>query len=388
MFLPVNQLIQIPGWEVWNTNIESDRITFLLRYLKETEVCHFCGSKHISAHKVRKVSVRDLELLDKKTILELERHQYYCNECRKYFTELSNDIDFQRGMTERYKNRIFEKIKNSTITHVAKEEGLTYDQVKGILESKFNRNNNLDRNIKKISIDEFSHRKGQGNFATVICDLETAQLIEVIDSHQQDEIIKVLLEWTLEVREAITEVSVDMWGGFTKVIQTVFPNARIVYDRFHVMKILNEELNKIRKQCNPALKNLKIKHIRSLILRNGADLNDEEKKLLEIILKSSKRLRNSYQLKEDFRQIYETDQEPEVAKVRLKEWLVKASKFYSQVITTIKDHFDGICNYFYNRTTSGKMEGINNKIKVIKRQAYGFTNFDHLRMRLLIAFPH
>ena len=60
MFLPVNQLIQIPGWEVWNTNIESDRITFLLRYLKETEVCHFCGSKHISAHKVRKVSSKRL----------------------------------------------------------------------------------------------------------------------------------------------------------------------------------------------------------------------------------------------------------------------------------------------------------------------------------------
>nr|WP_044076200.1 ISL3 family transposase [Prochlorothrix hollandica] len=194
--------------------------------------------------------------------------------------------------------------------------------------------------------------------------------------------------WPLEVREAIAEVSVDMWGGFTKVIQTVFPNARIVYDRFHVMKILNEELNKIRKQCNSVLKDLKIKHIRSLILKNGTDLNDEEKKLLEIILKSSERLRNAYQLKEDFRQIYETDQEPEVAKVKLEEWLAKASKFYSQVITTIKNHFDGICNYFYNRTTSGKMEGINNKIKVIKRQAYGFTNFDHLRMRLLIACSH
>lgn len=388
MFLLVNQLIQIPGWEVWNTCIESDRITFSLRDVSETEICRFCGSKHISVHKVRKVSVRDLEILDKKTILELERHQYYCNQCRKYFTELSNDIDFQRGMTERYKNRIFEKIKKLTITDIAKEEDLTYDQVKGVLESKFSGNNNLDQNLKKISIDEFSHRKGQGNYATVICDLETAKLIEVIDSHQQNEIIKVLMEWPLAVREAVIEVSVDMWGGFTKVIQTVFPNARIVYDRFHVMKILNEELNQIRKQCNSTLKKLKIKRIRSLILKNGADLNEGDKKLLEIILKSSQRLRNAYQLKEEFRQIYETHQTLEVAKAKLAEWLAKASKFYSQAITTIKDHFEGICNYFCNRTTSGKMEGINNKIKVIKRQGYGFTNFDHLRMRLLIAFSH
>ncbi len=68
-----------------------------------------------------------------------------------------------------------------------------------------------------------------------------------------------------------------MWGGFTKVIQTVFPNARIVYDRFHVMKILNEELNKIRKQCNSVLKDLKIKHIRSLILKTEQILMTKKK---------------------------------------------------------------------------------------------------------------
>nr|WP_017714358.1 transposase [Prochlorothrix hollandica] len=135
----------------------------------------------------------------------------------------------------------------------------------------------------------------------MICDLETANLIEVIDSHQQDKIIEILMEWPLEVREAITEVSVDMWGGFTKVIQTVFPNARIVYDRFHVMKILNEELNKIRKQCNSVLKDLKIKRIRSLILKNGQILMTKKKSYLEIILKSSERLSNAYQLKEIFR---------------------------------------------------------------------------------------
>ena len=67
------------------------------------------------------------------------------------------------------------------------------------------------------------------------------------------------MEWSLEAREAITEVSVDMWGGFTKVIQTVFPNARIVYVHFHVIKMLNKELNEIRKKCQHQLKNLKIR---------------------------------------------------------------------------------------------------------------------------------
>ncbi|MGB8700996.1 MAG: transposase [Thermosynechococcaceae cyanobacterium] len=66
----------------------------------------------------------------------------------------------------------------------------------------------------------------------------------------------------------------------------------------------------------------------------------------------------------------------------------KASKFYNDSVNTVKNHIDGICNYFDNRTTSGVMEGINNKIKLIKRQAYGFINFEHLRMRLIACFSN
>ena len=106
-------------------------------------------------------------------------------------------------------------------------------------------------------MDEFSHRKGYKKFATAICDLEEGGLIEVIDSHKQEEIIETLMQWSLEERQAVLEVSVDMWGGFTKVIQNVFPNARITYDRFHVMKIVNEELEDIRKQCKNRIKKLK-----------------------------------------------------------------------------------------------------------------------------------
>jgi transposase len=240
--------------------------------------------------------------------------------------------------------------------------------------------------LRKISIDEFSHRKGYKKFATVICDLEGTGLVEVIDSHRQEEIIKTLMEWSLEQRLMIEEVCVDMWGGFTKVIQEVFPNARITYDRFHVMKIVNEELDKIRKQCKNKIKKLKIKHIKYLLMKNEENLNEEQKSQVEKILACSPRLKNAYRLKEDFREIYETYQTPDEAAVLIQKWIEKASKFYTESIKTIQNHIQGICNYFYERVTSGMMEGINNKIKLIKRQAYGFTNFDHLRMRLLAAF--
>jgi transposase len=91
-------------------------------------------------------------------------------------------------------------------------------------------------------------RKGHQDFVTVVSDIERGQLIEVIDSHEQQGIMEVLIQQPIEVREQVSEVSVDMWGGFPKVIQEIFTNAIVVYDRFHVMKYVNEELNKIRIQ--------------------------------------------------------------------------------------------------------------------------------------------
>ena len=217
-------------------------------------------------------------------------------------------------------------------------------------------------------------------------DLERSSLLEVIDSHKQEDIIEMLMEWSLESRESVVEVSVDMWGGFAKVIKNVFPNARLVYDRFHVMKVINEELNKIRKQYQSEISKTKIKYVKYLLLKNRSSLKEDQESKLEQILNCSKILRTAHELKEEFRKIYETHQTPENARINFESWMNKAAKLYNESIVTIQNHFDGICNYFYNRTTSGVMEGINNKIKLIKRQAYGFTNFDHLRMRLIAAF--
>ena len=104
--------------------------------------------------------------------------------------------------------------------------------------------------MKRIGIDEVSRRKGHRNFATVVGDLEAGRLLEVIDSHQQLEIIEALEQQPIAVREQIVEVSVDMWGGFPKVVEKVFPNAKLTIDRFHVMQATNKELNKIRRQVS------------------------------------------------------------------------------------------------------------------------------------------
>jgi transposase len=239
---------------------------------------------------------------------------------------------------------------------------------------------------KRLSIDEFSHRKGRGRFATVVSDIEHSNLLEVINSHRQEEIIEALQDWPLEFREQIEEVSVDMWGGFPKVIEKVFPKARVVIDRFHVMKAVNEDFNQVIKQSKKRFKHLKIKHAKYLLLKNGTELDEEQAEQVDQILGCAKRLREAYELKESFRDIYQTHQTPEEARIQIQDWIHQGKIVYCDSVKKIQNHLDGICQYFINRTTSGVMEGINNKIKLIKRQAYGFTNFENLRIRLLACF--
>ncbi|MEB3121476.1 MAG: ISL3 family transposase, partial [Snowella sp.] len=315
--------------------------------------------------------------------LKVPRRKFYCKQCQRYFTENLEFMEARRKYTVRYEEYIYERVNVSSVEKVKREECLSWDQVHGIYQRQCESKKKDWQGVKCLGIDEISKRKGHQNFATVVGDLEKGELMEVIDSHQQDEIIEVLMEQPLEVREGVEEVSVDMWGGFPKVIEKVFPNAVIVTDRFHVMKAVNEELNKIRKQIKFSVK---IKGAKWLLLKNKKDLKEEELQKLELVLKQSERLRKAHEYKESFREIYEKVNDKEEGRLKFTEWLHKAKEIYTDVIGTIHRHLDSICNYFISRTTSGVMEGINNRLKLIKRQAYGFVNFDNMRSRFLACF--
>jgi transposase len=137
---------------------------------------------------------------------------------------------------------------------------------------------------------------------TVVSDIEGGNLIEMIDSHRQQDIIEVLIRQPLEVRGQVEEVSVDMWGGFPKVIEEVFPNAQVVIDRFHVMKAVNKDLNKLRRATGITDRGSKY-----LLLSNRSNLNSDQIERLAITLEKSECLRIAYEMKEEFREIYETN---------------------------------------------------------------------------------
>ncbi len=121
-------------------------------------------------------------------------------------------------------------------------------------------------------------------------------------------------------------------------------------------------------------------------MKNAEELSSEEKEKIDQVLSQSPCLTVAYELKEEFRKIYETSSTVKSGLRQMKKWLAQAQILYNKVTETIHTHLQGICNYFISHATSGVRSGINNKAKLIIRQGYGFSNFDHLRLRLLASF--
>ncbi|WP_245555438.1 ISL3 family transposase, partial [Baaleninema simplex] len=195
-------------------------------------------------NQTRTVRVRDLPISGQLVYLQIPRRQFYCKNDQQYFTEELDFIETGRRFTRRYEEYIYERVIASSVEQVKREEDLSWHQVNGIHQQVYERKKKVNwGQVKRLGLDEIAKHKGHKKFVTVVSDLEKGELIEVIDSHQQEEIAEVLLQQPLEVREAVEEVSVDMWEGFPKLIEKVFPNAQIVVDRFHVMKAVNDNLN-------------------------------------------------------------------------------------------------------------------------------------------------
>ncbi len=377
----LDYILDLPGVKVESCTQIDGKILLGLRIVGEGMVCHHCQNYTEQLHQNRPILVRDLPVFGRPVYLKVPRRQFYCPNCQRYPTEKVDFLDMKRRHTQRYEQNIYERVKQSSMEQIGREEGLSYDEIKGIFERTNKHKKKRIGRLNEFVKGEISMRKGQGNFVTVVGDISEGNLIEMIDSHRCEEIIEVLMQQAIEVREQVEEVSVDMWGGFPKVIKKVFPNAKIIIDRFHVQKVVNKDLNKLRIAAG-----ITDRQSKYLLLTNRINLNPEQIDKLEMALGKSECLRIAYEMKEKFREIYETNLTVKKGQAKIKEWLNHAQVFFRESASTIENHFEGICNYFLNRTTSGVMEGINNRIKLIMRQGYGFSNFNNFRNRVLACF--
>jgi transposase len=366
--------------------------------------CHRCGTKSHRLHQNHRYVVKDLSWGEKPVFLEINRRQFKCKKCGKPFSEKLDFVMNRRTYTKRLATQTIQEVLKNDIHSVAKKGVVTTEEIEKMLEDASLQLSSKPSALKKLGIDEIALIKGQGNYCAVLIDLETSKLITILPGRTQVDIKKVLISWGTEVLEQIEEVSIDLWSGYKTLVMELIPNVQVVADRFHVAVQVNKELDTHRKrekiQATNLDKNTKLSSRKAEckqlleglnkskypLLKNEQDLNEKQKIKLMQVKTVCPTLKIMHELKEDFRQIFEKTTNWLKALFKLGQWHKKAQKYFPNSGKTIIRWLDEIIAYFDNRTTSGVVEGINNKLKLIKRSAYGFRNFDNYKNRCLLTW--
>lgn len=189
-----------------------------------------------------------------------------------------------------------------------------------------------------------------------------------------------------------------MTGNYKSLIEKVCPNAQVTVDRFHVTKLVHEELNRARITQKQIAEKLNVeareKVLASLkgnkytLLKAESKLTEQQQEKLEKIREASPLIAIMHDLKEKFHDLFEQSEDLATGTFELIDWLKKAEPYYQKSVKTIKRWFGEIVGYFERRTTSGVVEGINNKLKLIKRSGFGFRNFHNFETRALLAWHY
>ena len=244
-----------------------------------------------------------------------------------------------------------------------------------------------------LGIDEISTRKGHRHFVCVITDIDRKQVIEVLENRLKDTVSAYLAALPQSVRKSIRYVSIDMWEGYYQAVVEALPRrVKVVVDRFHVMKQLNDALTKCRREIQrdmPKEERDELKGLRWILVRNETNLDEEQKAKLKELYEKCPELKTCHRLKEDFRNIFEKEKTRPKAKKKLQAWKRRARKTELKSIdaflTTLDNWEEWILNYFSSgKITNGVVEGLNNKIKLIKRRGYGYRNNGNFRQPILV----
>lgn len=220
---------------------------------------------------------------------------------------------------------------------------------------------------------------------------EEGCVLDVLPDRERKTLEKWLDALLPEVKKAIKTVNLDMWEPYTLAVKAKLPQAQIVVDRFHVMKNLNHCLTLARREIQRTASDEvkeQLKGSRWALVKNEKDLNDKQRAKLKAVYQVSPELKACHQLKEQFRTIFESLTDRENARTALRSWIKRVQKqnvaALQSFLVTLNNWFELILNYFVERWTNAFAEGVNNKIKLIKRRAFGFNNFDHFRLRILV----
>ena len=393
--LALTALLDLP--ELTVTRLEyDDHLDVLLVFCHphyDVAVCPTCTTLSAQLHERKERWVRDVPWAGNRTVLVLATRRFACAICRRPFTERLEAIAPLARYTRRFEQYLFEQCRGTTIQAVHRREGLGYKAVEGVYYRMAARQQvaRAGRLVQRLGLDEIALKKGHSQYVLVVSDLDQGCVLTVLPTRTKEALEAYLATWTTDQRAAITDVALDLWEPYHLAVRACLPNAQITADRFHVMKNLNDRVSEARRAIQRGAaqeEKAQLKGCRWLLVKNADDLTAEEQAKLAAMFGVSPELKRLHALKEAFRAVFETVPDRPTAQDQLADWVQEVHQSglssLTKFVTTLRNWWEVILNYFHDRLSSGVVEGINNKLKLIKRLAYGYRTFAPFRLRVLV----
>lgn len=386
------KLLKMEGVRIEKLEESEQEIVLQISLERRAQVCGRCGTETERVHDYRVRQVRDLELRGKPLRLLYRRRRYVCPVCGKRFAEKNAFV----GRYMRFTHRICEKImtllrRRSSMKDIARDAGVSISGVQRVL--KMAPVSKPQQLPEAVAFDEFKGNAGGERFQCIVTDPLNRRVFDILPSRTVETIQSYLRSFPN--RSEVKYVVMDMNRGFRDVAKAFFSNAKIVIDRFHVVRYCTEAMENIRRSFQKALPKAQRKYFkrsRKLLLAHRERLSEEDRAAVDVMLRFSEKLLQAYALKEAFYDFMAAPSRGE-AEHRLNFWLEACGclnlpefKACRKMLVNWRPY---ILNAFDVRLSNGFTEGCNNAIKTIKRLAFGFRNFGAFRARILLSVsPH
>lgn len=367
-------------------------------------VCQSCGQKIFDFYgENREITLRHLSILGKPTYLKLRPQRYRCLHCKAQPTTTQKLAWYEPRSphTRAYENHILLGLVNSTVMDVSIKEGIGYEAVMGIIERQVSPEVDWSdfEDLEIIGVDEIALKKGHRDFVTIISVClrnGKKRVIGVLENRKKETVRKFFSSIPKHLRKTVRVFCTDLYEGFINAAKEFFGRKiRIVADRFHVANLYRKSLDNLRKKEIKRLKKelpkeeyKSFKNIMWVLRKNVDDLTEADLEMIKKLKPHTPDLVTAYLLCLTLTHVFKSSITKEQARYQLRGWKGLVHKFgikcFDSFLKTMETRMEEITNYFVERQSSGFVEGLNNKIKVIKRRCYGIINRNHLFQRLFI----
>lgn len=385
-------LLRLPGLKIERVEAGERRIEIYGDVDEGSQRCPNCGDPTTVVRSYSTREIRDLDISGRQVWLHLKMKQYECISCKRYFTQRLSWATTGKSYTKRQAKFIFEMCECTAYAQVGALVDMNAKSVERLYLEYGKQSCGLSarfRQVRRLGIDELSHRKGKKSYCCVLTDLDRGIHLDILPDRKKETLRAYFQRLGAKWCGQIEAVSCDMWSPYIEVAEEFFPEADICIDRFHVVVLLNQVLDKYRKHLRRSdPQNEVYKYIKWQLFKRPEKLSEQELHSLAMALSENEELAQMYQLRNEFHQIFEHHQTHWPAVVALNEWINKVNetttqKYWEPFLKTLGNWKGYILNFVQTGLTNAATEGLNNIIRHIKRISFGMHNFEHLRLRVL-----